>query len=137
MEQKVHLEAGRNPSGGKRATYMDTTAFVHGQGSDRGADDLLRDSPQRQGGQSRGQSRCRLLATLLESLFNVKKDDRADAKAAVDFWQNFWTAEKREQGKRNTPRSFTKTINKLKKGKKQRGWDHSRYPGSAVRKTKK
>ena len=62
-------EAGRAPSGGKRATYMDTTALF----TDK---DLTQE-----------------LTTNYESLFNEENVTEA---RAVDFWQNSWTAGKDE-----------------------------------------
>ena len=38
------------------------------------------------------------LATHDENLFHVKEEDRAEAKAAVKFWQHSWTHGRDESG---------------------------------------
>ena len=64
------------------------------------------------------------LTTYYERLFNVKKEDRAEAKAAVDFWPNSWTAGKTRARQAKFQQKFHKNQ-KIEKGKTaRRGSQH-------------
>ena len=108
------IEAGRAPSGRKRATYTDATAMVMDK-------DPTED-----------------LTTCHESLF-VKEEDRAETKAAVDFCQNSWAAggdENVSEANENSTGVLQQAIKHLKKRTQMRGRDHSRNSGSSVKKQK-
>ena len=54
-----------------------------------------------------------VLATCCESLFNVKKENETEARAAVDFWQNSWSSEESEsegEASENSIEVLQKTI---------------------------
>ena len=104
------IEAGRTPSGGKRATYMDTTALC-----------MDKDPTE-------------ALTALYESLFDVMKENITEAKAAVEFWQNSWKGKERERGMRNFHSSSTKN-NQTTEKRRQRRRNHSRNSGSTVSRT--
>ena len=104
------IEAGRTPSGGKRATYMDTTALC-----------MDKDPTE-------------ALTALYESLFDVMKENITEAKAAVEFWQNSWKGKERERGMRNFHSSSTKN-NQTAEKRRQRRRNHSRNSGSTVSRT--
>ena len=59
------------------------------------------------------------LKTCFQSLFNVKKENETEARAAFDFWQNSWTAGKSESECEASEIS-TEVLQKNQKKKKKK-----------------
>ena len=69
--------------------------------------------------------------TYYESLFNVKKENMAEAKATVDFWQNSGQLEKRERARamqaKCPQKFFKKLVNILKKEERARTGSQQKF----------
>ena len=81
------------PLSSKRATYMDTTAV------------LMDKDPTEE------------LTIYCESFFNVKMENVTEASAAIDLWQNSWTARARQA---KSPQKFYTQSQQFQKREKQR-----------------